>query len=176
MSATPTEQHTSDAATRQENFAAMSAVLTGFTADVVSPFFDPLQLVSTYLRTADTRAGANLVDTLIAQFLQLSGSGAAKQQIADTLLDTGNPTPGDQALLARAIVKMWYIGSWYGFPKDLPTPQVISQNAYIGGLMWKAMQAHPMGASDFTFGYWVQPPPSLVDFGVDLPPAGGNNG
>ncbi len=90
MSATPTEQHTSDAATRQENFAAMSAVLTGFTADVVSPFFDPLQLVSTYLRTADTRAGANLVDTLIAQFLQLSGSGAAKQQIADTLLDTGN--------------------------------------------------------------------------------------
>ena len=165
----------SDDPNRQTNFANMSAVLTGFTTDVVNPLFDPLQLVSTYLETADQNASPPLVDALIQQFLTLSASGASKQQIANTLLDTGNPAPGDRAILARVLVKMWYLGSWYGFPKDLPVPQVVSQNAYIGGLAWKAMQAHPMGASDFTFGYWVQPPPSLTDYGVDLPTTGGPN-
>jgi hypothetical protein len=164
----------SDDATRQTNFANMSAVLTGFTTDVVNPLFDPLQLVPTYLATADAKAGAALVDALTQQFLSLTAGGATKQQIADTMLDTGNTAPGNQALLARAIVKMWYLGSWYSSPTD-NNPTVVSQNAYIGGLAWKAMQAHPMGFSDFTFGYWVTPPPSLADFGVDLP-SGGQNG
>ncbi|HEX4496824.1 MAG TPA: sorbitol dehydrogenase, partial [Thermoanaerobaculia bacterium] len=40
---------------------------------------------------------------------------------------------------------------------------------------WKAAQAHPMGYSQFSFGYWSSVPPSLAAFGVDLP-EGGNNG
>lgn len=168
-----------DDTARQSNFAAMSAVLTGFTADVIQPLFDPLQLVPTFLQTADARAGQGLVNTLISQFLSLKASRASNQQIADALLDTGNAAPqkGTTVMLAEAIVTMWYLGSWYDFATlPLAPTLVVSQNAYIGGLAWKAMQSHPMGFSDFTFGYWASPPPSLTDFGVDLPTTGGNNG
>src|SRR5216684_3079558 len=116
----------SDDATRQTNFANMSAVLTGFTTDVINPLFDPLELVSTYLETADKNGGPQVVNALIQQFLTLSAGGTSKQQIANTLLDTGNADPGEQAKLARLIVMMWYLGSWYGFPTG--GPQVVSQN------------------------------------------------
>lgn len=158
---------------RQTNFANMSVALTGFTADVVNPFFDPLGLVAQYLNTADTSAGATAVDALIQQYLTLVGQGLSNQQIANTLLDTSNPKPGAQALLAAQILTLWYLGSWYSTTG--PSPVVVSANAYIGGLTWKAMQAHPMGSSDFTFGYWVQAPPSLSDFGVDLSGGGNTN-
>jgi hypothetical protein len=170
MSAAPT---TPPDATRQTNFANMSVALTGFISDVVNPLFDPLGLVALYLQTADSNASPTDVDSLIQQYLTLGGTGLTNQQIADKLVDTNNPSPGAQAALARAIVTMWYLGSWYSSPTA--SPVVASQNAYIGGLAWKAMQAHPMGASDFTFGYWVQPPPSLSDFGVDLPAGGEKN-
>ena len=162
---------------RQINFGNMSVALTGFTADVVTPLFDPLDLVAQYLRTADTYAGSAAVDSLIQQYLSLSGAGLGNQQIADTLLETSNPKPGPEALLAARILTLWYLGSWYSAPapRQPSSPTVISANAYIGGLAWKAMQAHPMGSSDFTFGYWVQSPPSLSDFGVDLPTAGEKN-
>ena len=47
---------------------------------------------------------------------------------------------------------------------------VVSANAYVGGLAWRAAQAHPMGYSQLSFGYWASPPPSLRSFGVDLRP------
>lgn len=158
---------------RRTNFVNMSAVLTGFMTDVIDPLFDPLGLVAVYLQTADDNAKPATVDSLIQQYVTLLNSGRPNQQIADALLETTNAEPALPALLARAIVTLWYLGSWNTSwntpPKTLPkfTPAVVSPNAYIGGLAWKAIQAHPMGASDFTFGYWVEPPPPLSNFGVD---------
>jgi hypothetical protein len=95
------------------------------------------------------------------------------QTIANTLLETAAPTPSTQAQFAQSIVALWYLGAWYipgvkgggGFP---PTPlKVVSSEAYTNGLVWKAMQSHPMGFSAFTFGYWSQPPLPLSDFGVN---------
>jgi hypothetical protein len=157
----------------------MSAVLTGFTMDVIQPLFDPLTLVPTYLQTADAQAGQGLVTALIDQFMTLKAGGKSDAEIAAALLDTGNPNPqkGTPAILAESIVTMWYLGSWYDFSKQPLAPAfVVSQNAYVGGLAWKAMQSHPMGFSDFTFGYWAGQPPSLADFGVAVPATGGNNG
>lgn len=168
----------SGATTRPQTFAAMSAVLTGFQASIISPELDPVDLNGLYLQTADANAGASLVDQLLAQFQSLQGQ--PKQTIANTLLATGNANPPATAWLARSIVKLWYLGSW--FPAAPPPPggppvngNVVSANAYIGGLAWKAAQAHPMGYSQFTFGYWTSPPPSLEQFGVDLAPDGGSH-
>jgi hypothetical protein len=78
--------------------------------------------------------------------------------------------------LARSVMLMWYLGSWYD-PADLqkynsPTPPtdplgpkaIISSEAYTQGWAWSVAQAHLMGYSNFTFGYWSQQPPSLEDF------------
>jgi hypothetical protein len=160
-------------APRLQTFAAMSAVLTGFQGSVISPALDPVNLKTLYLQTADAKATPALVDQLLQQFTTLQGQGLPKQQIADTLLGTTANPPSDTALLARAIVKMWYLGMW--FPNGSTVGTVISSQAYIGGLTWQAAQAHPMGYSTFTFGYWKDVPPPLSAFGVDLPDGGSND-
>ena len=166
----------SDAASRLQNFAAMSAVLTGFTASVISPGLDPIDLKQLYLSTADAQVGGELVDQLLAQFLSLAGQ--PKQQVADTLLATASADPPPTALLARSIVKMWYLGSWYpAAPPSTTAPPadgtVLSANAYTGGLAWSAAQAHPMGTAVHVR-LLEQAPPSLAQFGVDTPDGGSN--
>ena len=169
-----TAPNASNPATRLPTFAAMSAVLTGFQGSVISPTLDPVNLKTLYLQTADARATPQLVDQLLQQFTTLQGQGLPKQKIADTLLDTATTPPSATALLARTIVKMWYLGMWYPQnPQDQPT--VISAQAYTGGLAWQAAQAHPMGYSTFTFGYWKDVPPPISAFGVDQPDGGSND-
>ncbi|HEV7505238.1 MAG TPA: sorbitol dehydrogenase [Thermoanaerobaculia bacterium] len=165
-------------ATRLQNFADMSATLTGFQSSVINPLLDPVNLKQLYLDTADAKAGATLVDQLIAQFLSLKGQPA--QTLANTLLATNDANPPQTALVARSILKLWYLGSWYpAVPASDPTAgqgTVVSANAYIGGLAWRAAQAHPMGSSQMTFGYWASPPPPLDQFGVDTSSQGGTHG
>jgi len=176
--ASPPASPSAGAATRLANFAALSAVVTGFQASVISPTLDPIDLKQLYLDTADAQGGAPRVDQLIAQFLSLAGQ--PPQAIANALLGTAADPPAPTALLARSLVKMWYLGAWYpavsASDPSSGSGSVISANAYVGGLAWKAAQAHPMGYSQFSFGYWSSVPPSLAAFGVDLPEGGGDNG
>jgi hypothetical protein len=162
---------TQPAPTRLEQFASMSAVLTGFTMDVISPMLDPKDLKTLYLKTADAKLPPGTVDTLLSRFKALAGK--APQEIADTLLQVTDPTPDSIAAAAQSIVKLWYVGVWYPPPAEAPT--VVSADAYTGGLLWKAIQAHPIGFSTFTFGYWNSEPPSMQAFGVDDAPSGGSS-
>jgi len=160
-------------ASRLQTFAAMSAVLTGFLSSVIAPQLDPIDLKASYLATADAKAGTVLVDELLQQFRSLKGRGLPDQAIANALLATAGGAPAPAALLARSIVKLWYLGSWYDAAGN---GNVVSANAYIGGLAWRAAQAHPMGASQLNFGYWASPPPPLEQFGVGSSADGGTTG
>lgn len=160
-----------------QDFANMSAALTGFLASVLKPALDPVGLARTYYEFALGQIGAPSMSALLDAFRAIQTQ--PPQTIADTLLETANSTPSNQALIAQSIVAMWYLGAWYipgvkggnGFP---PTPlQVISSQAYTNGLVWKTMQSHPMGFSPFTFGYWSQPPGPLSTFGVNTGSGGG---
>ena len=42
--------------------------------------------------------------------------------------------------------------------------KVISSAAYTQGWMWRVGQAHPMGYSEWRFGYWAADPPPLDTF------------
>jgi hypothetical protein len=151
-------------------FTAMSAALTGFTADTIAPSPDPINLTQAHLDQADKSGGQAIVDQLLAQFALLVERQPA-QQIADALLGIVPSSSGPTVQLARSLVKLWYLGSWY--PPESTNAfagTTVSQNGYIGGLAWRAMQAHPMGYSEFAFGYWSEPPLSLEDLGVDVPP------
>jgi hypothetical protein len=74
----------------------------------------------------------------------------------------------DTRFLARSVVLLWYLGSWYK-PEDLKAnavpgtrafipSQVVSVKAYTLGLAWLIAQAHPMGYSNLQFGYWSRDP------------------
>ena len=166
-----------------QDFANMSAALTGFLSSVLKPALDPVGLARTYYEFALTQDAATMT-ALLAAYRKIQTQ--PPQTIADTLLEitppdktppktapVTAPPPSPQALFAESIVAMWYLGAWYipgvqgggGFP---PTPlKIVSSEAYTNGLVWKVMQSHPMGFSPFTFGYWSQPPGPLSSFGVN---------
>ena len=154
-----------------QDFADMSAALTGFQSSVLKPALDPVGLARAYYIFAVAQVGQPAMTTLLDAYRAIKTQPA--QQVADTLLETSGPSPSPQAQLAQSIVAMWYLGSWYvpgvlGGGGFAPPPlQVISSQAYTNGLVWKVMQSHPMGFSPFTFGYWSQVPGPLSGFGVD---------
>jgi hypothetical protein len=69
--------------------------------------------------------------------------------------------------IARNIIKLWYIGTWYALPADWNdrygslaqnSDFVVSPSSYVEGLLWPAIGAHPEGAKAQGFGSWAQPP------------------
>jgi hypothetical protein len=154
-----------------QDFADMSAALTGFQSSVLKPALDPVGLARTYFDFAVGQVGLLAMTTLLNTYRAIKTQ--PPQQIADSLLETSAAQPSQQAFIAQSIVAMWYLGSWYppgvlgggGFAP--PALQVISSTAYTNGLVWRVMQSHPMGYSPFVFGYWSQPPASLSAFGVN---------
>jgi hypothetical protein len=157
-----------------DTFAQMSAALTGFTLATIQPALDPVRLSASYYAFVNVRATESLA-LLLSAYRAIATQPA--QTIANSLLETASGAPASAlAQLAQSIVRMWYLGSWYAPGEGSSPVQVISAQAYVGGLVWKAAQTHPMGYSEFTFGYWAQTPPALADFGVDVPSAAKGDG
>jgi hypothetical protein len=84
------------------------------------------------------------------------------------IVSAANASDDDTKFLARSIVLLWYLGSWYK-PDDLKTSaahgasgpipsQVVSAKAYTLGLVWLIARTHPMGYSNLQFGYWSRDP------------------
>ncbi len=69
--------------------------------------------------------------------------------------------------IARNIIKLWYIATWYQLPDEwhklyntsqddkdfIPSPQ-----AYPEGLVWRAIGVNPPGAKAPGYGTWSEPP------------------
>ena len=64
------------------------------------------------------------------------------------------------ARAAQQIIALWYVGSWYSQPPSVSS--VVSAEAYVEGLMWKAMESHPMAAKPQGYGAWSLPPPTMT--------------
>jgi hypothetical protein len=151
-------------------FLDLSAFLTGIDKSKLSPLLDPVNIKQTYFDFVQGKAG-----TTFGQLLQVFSANQTQSPtvIADAIFNKSGPAV---EYLARSIILMWYLGSWYD-PQVLesynsPTPPrgpvpsagVVSAEAYTQGWVWSVAQAHPMGFSNFTFGAWSADPPSLADF------------
>jgi hypothetical protein len=142
-----------------QDFLELSVVLTDFTE---------FQLRGTgqaelYYTTAVSIVGPAVFSELLAAF--------AKQERAPERLERGMRTEilSDEKLgpLARNIIKLWYIGTWYQLPGSwherfgragedrtfIPAP-----SAYVEGLLWSAIGAHPPGAKAPGYGTWTEAP------------------
>jgi hypothetical protein len=158
-------------------FLLLSAALTGvhvvnlapeFTLDPKKdildhdPGVDPINVKNEYFKW--------IVDSgLTSSFGNLIQIAKDNRQSAIGILAAVNASDDDTKFLARSIVLLWYLGSWYK-PGDLranaatpgtraPTPSVVvSSNAYTQGLVWQIVGAHPAGYSNLQFGYWSRDP------------------
>jgi Membrane bound FAD containing D-sorbitol dehydrogenase len=152
-----------------DQFVGLSALLTGIASDKLAPSLDPVNIKQTYFNYIQQQEPA-----AFAQLLQIYGSNQDEPpaKIADIIFSQSGP---HVAFLARSVILAWYLGSWYT-PGELERSAsgvshlplgpsaVISADAYTQGWAWSVAQAHPMGYSNFTFGYWAQNPPTLQDF------------
>lgn len=101
-------------------------------------------------------------------------------EILEQVLDTfdvykGSPKElrqhlfGDEKLgpVVRSVIKLWFSGVWYQLPKAWsqkygPIPNdvthMVSPEAYVEGLMWPTIGAHPAGAKAPGYGSWALRP------------------
>lgn len=156
--------------TTMVNFIGLSSVLTGFSNSILSPGLDPVDIKSEYLSfftkaVADESGDASLVDSILQTFTSLKKQGLTDQKIGETML---SPENGDAFVLAcQKLIFMWYSGAW---PTLIPATNsapattvsnLISAKSYTAGLVWQVMQSHPMGDSNYRYGYWASAPAEL---------------
>src|SRR5579863_6780738 len=144
-----------------DNFVKLSAALTGVDPKKLAPGVDPINVKQELFDKARTEAAATFAQALI-----IAGNTSAST-LGDVLL---NQSGDDVRFLCRSIMLLWFLGQWFA-PADLrrfavanppaaPIPtEVVSSKAYTQAWIWKVVQSHPMGYSDWRFGYWNGPPP-----------------
>lgn len=168
-------------------FLVLSAALTGVDIHTLAPEFsrgsgdilsadpgiDPIDIKSAYF----SQVNAPGTTASFAKLLQIAKDNRLSQ---DNIIAKVNASDNDTKFLARSIVLLWYLGSWYE-PGDLKnaatspgsvdkpiTQKVLSPKAYTQGLVWQIVGAHPMGYSNLQFGYWSRDPHDPNSNNVEL--------
>ena len=157
-------------------FLLLSAALTGVHLVNLAPEFapdkseilnsdpgvDPINIKNAYF------AWINVNDST-SSFAKLIQLAKDNRESAISIIAAVNASDNDTKFLARSIVLLWYLGSWYK-PADLKTnsatpgtraitpSEVVSPKTYTQGLIWQIVGAHPMGYSNLQFGYWSRDP------------------
>jgi hypothetical protein len=153
-----------EAATSMDLFLGLSSALTGIAVErpPSQRARDVLDVKQAYYARAQRYPE-------FEQLLKLYNANSDKpdkDEIAKIILD--DP---EVRFLARSIILAWYLGAWYE-PADLKKPpsvpppipfEVLSPTAYTQGFVWRVAQAHPMGYSEWAFGYWSDPPTQSLD-------------
>jgi hypothetical protein len=150
------------------DFVALSAALTGIDAAKLRPALDTHETAQTYLDLASDKGGATFVAMMAAYSANRTKS---PPQIATAVLEQSGAAV---AYLARSVMLLWYLASWYD-PAELPPLRtappgtfvpftIVSSDAYTQGWVWRVGQTHPMGYSEWAFGYWHDAPQPLTEF------------
>ena len=158
-------------------FLLLSEALTGVNRQTLAPEFsadaneilnsdpgvDPINIKNTYFDWVNTHAAPSS----FAKLLQIAKDS---HKSPGDIISKVNGSDDATKFLARSIVLLWYLGSWYesgdlkdaaASPESVHAPlkqKVVSAKAYTQGLVWQIVGAHPMGYSNLQFGYWSRDP------------------
>ena len=142
-------------------FLALSQILTGFGQQTIGNAlkgFDYQQVLATY-------TGAESVEALLNAYQKRKDTGASDQEIGYAIL---NLSDSNIALLARAMMKLWYLGMWiqpfdYGPYKTGGVPIIVDPMAYQQSLAGPVAQAKAIGVPAGQGG-WDKAPDDLKSF------------
>jgi len=156
-------------------FVALSSALTGFT---------PIELegtgnIDTHLTQLWTIIGPEICRELFASArLALAQDDAADREAAIKATIWASPKLGP---VVQSLVRLWYYGKWnplsaqwqetyrWDRPDPNASPVTVTPQAYVEGLVWTAIGAHPPGAKPPGHGSWAYPPalaPTVVPIKV----------
>ena len=156
--------------TIMDNFIGLSAVLTGFESSILNPKLDPVDIKSAYLEEWQKQilletGQADLTEQILSAYIALKNQGLGNQAIGAALLANA-----DYELPCRQLIYLWYMGAWPMVDQSDDAThgstsfETLSSDSYTAGLVWQVMQAHPMGDSNYRYGYWGDTPASLNDY------------
>lgn len=148
---------------RLAGFLSLSVTLTGFTEFELQGTGQ----AQAYLDTLLAVVGPATTDELLSAHAAVLEAGADDEAARDRLVRAR--ILGDDRLgpVARNVMKLWYVGTWYAMPG--PWSQafgiggddrtfVVSATSYTEGLVWPAIGANPPGAKGPGYGTWAEPP------------------
>lgn len=129
--------------TTDNRFLELSQILTGFGPETIGKAikgFDYQQVLVTY-------TGAESTEALLKAYQKWKDTGASDHEVGYAILNLSDPSV---ALLARAMMKLWYLGMWiqpfdYGPYKTGGVPIIVDQVAYKQSLAGPVAQAKPIG-------------------------------
>ena len=148
-----------------KNFIGLSAVLTGFNKSIIAPNIDPVDIKTTYLEEFNSKVESKLDTEILSNYAFLEKEDKSDQEIGEAMLDSSNGE--DFVMACRSLIFLWYSGAWPTIiPATVDQPastisSLVSSKSYTAGLVWQVMQAHPMGDSNYQYGYWAEPPVDL---------------
>lgn len=148
---------------RFEDFLTLSAVVTGFTTFHLRGTGQ----VGLFLATVDDIVGEEIVGELLESFAGVAHDAGADEAALKRGVRTHILSDAKLGPVARALIKLWYVGTWYELPAewresygqdDKDHTFVVAASAYTEGLLWPAIGANPSGAKPFGYGMWATPP------------------
>jgi hypothetical protein len=153
-----------------EQFLEFSSEVTAFTVTELSGTGQ----ADLYLKTVEEGAGIAAQEALLDTYGRLVAGTAKSPSQRRKLLPGAIFADARLGPVARAIVKLWYVGCWFSLPDPWqsrygpslrPYSFVPAPSAYAEGLLWRAIGAHPPGAKAPGFASWKQAPriPSFAD-------------
>ncbi len=148
---------------RMEGFLSLSATLTAFSE------FDlrGTGQAEAYLATVVAAVGAGNTDQLLSAYASIQSEAEAQSAALDGLLRARILSDDRLGPIARNIMKLWYVGTWYAMPQEwtqafgvggVDGTFVVSASSYVEGLVWPAIGANPPGAKGPGYGTWADPP------------------
>ncbi len=143
-----------------ELFLSLSVALTGFDrAELQST-----GMVDTYQATVLSVVGDDAFGDLLTAWHEILHHSEKKQDEELHKLLKDDPYLGP---VAQNLGYLWYTGSWQQLPwawrnahgaQATDVSRIVSKEAYVEGLVWRAMGTHPQGAKQPGFGSWAMKP------------------
>jgi hypothetical protein len=146
-----------------DDFLAFSSVVTGY------PRVRLLGTgqADTYLSTVMGVVGDATVMDLLATFVRIREAAGGHDETLEDLLRAEILSDDRFGPIARNIIKLWFVGTWYQLPPEWREAYgaherditfVASPTAYTEGLLWPTIDANPSGAKGPGYGTWALPP------------------
>lgn len=147
----------------KELFLSLSRILTGFSE---------LELLGTgmldpHYQTVPRIVGDVIFGRLLSRWRSIHVRGFGDEEFTEELVRDELLADDDLAPLARNVASLWYLGIWNQLPADWRDRHgasandvtfIVSPQAYVESLVWKAMHTHPPAAKQPGYGSWALPP------------------
>jgi high-affinity nickel permease len=146
-----------------EPFLEFSARVTAFTVYELQGTGQ----AEAYLETVVGVVGEAVLGDLLSTFDAIRREADGEDAERDRLLRARIFSDERLGPVARNILKLWYVGTWYALPQEWheafgsvedDSTFVVSAAAYTEGLVWSAIGANPPGAKGPGYGTWAMPP------------------